>query len=156
MIILFDYNFKRHVCFICKTPWSIFFFRILRRQCLMKCVRHRCYSFYFQTKGMQVISSFFPPPLQGRLFLRPPKPQRQLGGGQPGLSWVSLRVSSWVWGRVFSCPRKRERFSRRKTRRAQDRLKVAIFIRSNIVQDRWRRSSKHVFALVELGKISST
>ena len=35
-------------------------------------------------------------------------------------------------------------------------LKDDIFTRSNIVQDRWRRSSKHVFALVELGKISST
>ena len=79
------------------------------------------------SKFLKFTKYFSLPPLQGRVLLRPPKPQRKLGGGQPGPSWVSLRVSSWVWGRVFSCPRKRERFSRRKMRRAQDRFKDAYF-----------------------------
>ena len=43
--------------------------------------------------------SFFSLPPPG-VLLRPPKPQRQLGGGQRGKS----RVSARVWGRVFPAP----------------------------------------------------
>ena len=39
-----------------------------------------------------------PPTTEGRVLLRPPKPQRHVGGGQPGKS----RVSERVWGRVLS------------------------------------------------------
>ena len=40
---------------------------------------------------------FFPPPSQGRVLQQPPKPQRELGGGQPGRG----RVSGRVWGCFF-------------------------------------------------------
>ena len=45
------------------------------------------YSFYLSARVLGVsfeISVFSLPPLQGRVLLRPPKPQRQLGAGQPG------------------------------------------------------------------------
>ena len=60
----------------------------------------------FRAAGCTVIYGaralfIFPSPLdEGRVLLRPPKPQRQLGGGQPDHDrfWV------WIWGWVFSRP----------------------------------------------------
>ena len=46
-------------------------------------------------KNLHVNFIFFLPPLQGRVLLRPPTPQRHLGGWAAGRRWVS----SWVWGR---------------------------------------------------------
>ena len=47
--------------------------------------------------------SFSLPPLQGRVLLRLPKPQRHVGGGQTGRS----RFWGQVWVRVLSGPRPR-------------------------------------------------
>ena len=62
-----------------------FFFVLATTIRLASCVFNFSLQLGLEEIERTYIRLIFPsPPLQGRVLLRPPKPQRHLGGGQPG------------------------------------------------------------------------